>query len=178
VPSCGPSSRGVRGSLGGCIVEGEKSYCCVTTRRRNFWLCSSLRSGLHSLAARFFRLSVPGFGVGMLAGSGLPLCRLPAADLQSAFRILAIALVPTPRLVLALTSFAQANPWARSALPGPTVMFSRTLASAHGRCFSQGKARGECPTILSERYQNANETLPRQSIGFPRTRQRTKRLEK
>jgi hypothetical protein len=176
VPSCGPSSRGVRGSLAGCIMAGKKSFCCVTTRWRNFWLCSGLRSGLHSLAAHSLRLRVPGLSVGMLTGSGLPLCRLPAADLRSAFRILAVALVPSPRMVGTSTTFAQADPWARSAPSGPTVMFSRTLTSAHGRCFSQGKARGECPTILSERYQNANETLPRQSIGFPRTRQRTKRL--
>ncbi len=43
-----------------------------------------------------------------------------------------------------------------------------------GAC-SQGKARGECVTILLGRYQNANETLTRQSTRFSKTRRRTRR---
>ena len=160
MPSCGRSSRSVHGSLVDRRMEGKKSYCCVTTRQHNFRVCSGLRSGLRLLPVRFLYLSVLGFRVGMLGGSGLPLCCLPAADLRSAFQILPIVLVPTPWLVLALISFAQANPWAWATPPGPTVMFSRTLASPHGRCFSQGEARGEFLTILSERDQNGNEALP------------------
>ena len=37
VPGCGSRSQAVRGSLAGCIEEGEKNFSCVTTRRRNLW---------------------------------------------------------------------------------------------------------------------------------------------
>ncbi len=39
----------------------------------------------------------------------------------------------------------------------------------------KGKARGECWRILPGRYQNANNTLPRQSSLIPGTKQRSKR---
>jgi hypothetical protein len=80
--------------------------CRVTTRRRKFWVLNSLRRGLRLLAARFFGLGVPGFDLGVLATSGLPPRRQPAVDLPPAFRLLAIALVPTPRPVLAPTPLA------------------------------------------------------------------------
>ena len=66
VPSCGASSRGVRGSPAGRITEAKKSLCCVTTRRRNFWTLIDLWRGLGSLAARFLCLGVLGFGVRVL----------------------------------------------------------------------------------------------------------------
>ena len=106
MPDCGASSRGVRGSLAERITEGKKNFCCVTTRRRNLWIFNGLRRGLDSLAARFLCLGVPGFGKDVLAMSGLPPRRQPPADLPAAFRILAIALVPAPGLVLAPTPFA------------------------------------------------------------------------
>jgi hypothetical protein len=138
VPGYGERSRGVRGSPADRIREGKKTFCCVTTRWRKFWFLTSLGRGLGLLAARALGLGVPGFGLGGLAMFGLPSRRLPASDLPLAVRLLAGALVPTPRLVLAPTAFAQADPRAGSAPSGRTAVLSRTLTSAHGRCFSQG----------------------------------------
>ena len=103
---------------------------------------NGLGRGPGSLAARFFCLGVPGFGEGVLAMSGLPPRRQPAADLPLAFRILAVSLVPAPRLVLAPAAFAQAGPRARSAPSGETVVLSLDVAGAHGSGVSQGKALG------------------------------------
>ena len=65
---CGASSRDAHGSPADRITEWKKIFCCVTTRRRNFWTLKSLRRGLRSLSARFFGLGMPGFGFGVLAG--------------------------------------------------------------------------------------------------------------
>jgi hypothetical protein len=155
VRGCGASSPGVGSSPADHRTEGKKSFCCVTTRRRKFWALNSLRRGLRPLAARSLGLGVPGLDVGVLAMSSLPLRRLPASDLPLAVRILAVALVPPPRLVLVPTAFAEANPWARSAPSGRTAVRSRTLTNAHGRCFSQGKSSGRMshhsPRALSKR---------------------------
>jgi len=121
VPGFGPSSRGRRGSRADRIREGKKKFCCVTTRGRNLWFWNSLRCGLGLLAAHALSLGVPGFDVSVLAMFGLPLCRLPTEDLPPAFRILAVALVPRPRLILASAPFAQAIPRTRSARSGGTV---------------------------------------------------------
>jgi hypothetical protein len=121
VPGFGPSSRGGRDSRADRRGEGKKRLCCVTTRRRNLWFWNSLRCGLGPLAARALRLGVPGFDVGVLAMIGLPPCRLPTVDLPPAFRILAVALVPRPRLVLTPAPFAQADPRTRSARTGGTA---------------------------------------------------------
>ena len=190
MPGCGLRSRAVRGSLADRKEEGKKSFCCVTTRRRNLWVLNGLGRGLGPLAARAFRLGVPGFGVGVLAMFGLPPRRLPAVDLPLAFRLLAVALVPTPRLVLAPAPFAQADPRARSAPSGLRTAFSLTLAGAHGRFVSQGKARGECVSILpgaiktrtkrllaslrllreQDREQNGFRSGPEQDDCFPASR--------
>jgi hypothetical protein len=79
---------------------------CVTTRRRKLWVLNALRRGLHSLAARFLRLGVLGFDVGVLAPFRLPSCCVPAAQLAQAFRVLTVALVVTTRLVFARAPFA------------------------------------------------------------------------
>jgi hypothetical protein len=142
VPGCGMRSRGVRGSPADRITGEKKSFCCVTTRRRNLGILNGLGRGLDSLAARFLGLGVPDLGLGGLAMLGLPLCRLPLADLPQAFRLLAVALVPAPRLVLAATPFAQAGPRTRSAPSGRTARFSRTLTSAHGRCLLPRESPG------------------------------------
>jgi hypothetical protein len=134
--------RGIRGRLADRIREEKKSFCCVTTRRRNRWVRTGLRRALGTLAARFLCLGMAGFGVGILAMLGLPSRRLPAADLPPAFRILAVALVPTPRLILASTPFAQADPRPRSAPSGLTARLSLNLVCAHGRLDSQGKSSG------------------------------------
>jgi len=84
---------------------------------------------------------------------------LPAADLPQAFRVLAVALVPAPRLVLASASFAQADPRARSPRSGQTAVSVSNVKGAHGSGNSQGKARGECwshsPRALSKLEQDA-----------------------
>ena len=130
---CGASSRGVRGSLADHTREVKKRFCSVTTRKRNFWVFTDFGSGLGSLAALSLHLGVLGFAVGVLATFSLPLRRLPAADLTQAFGVLAIALVPTLRLVLASAPLVQAGPRARAALSGLGTVFSFNVVVAHGR---------------------------------------------
>jgi hypothetical protein len=159
VPRCGVSERGVRSSPADRIRGRKKSFSRVTTRRRKFRVLKSLRRGLRSLAARFLRLGVPGFDVGVLAMFGLPPRRLPAADLPLALGLLTIALVATPGLVLASTPFAEANPRARPAPSSPSVRLGCSLVSAHGRCFlpreGSGRMSNHSPRALSKREPNA-----------------------
>jgi hypothetical protein len=151
VPRCGASSRGLGGSPADCRGEGKKSFCYVTTRRRNL----RLLNGLGSLTAFSFGLGVAAFGCGIPATFGLAPCRQPAPDLPLAFRLLAVALVPTPWQVLAPAPFAETNPWARPAHSGRRAVFSRNLTSAHGRCFlpreSSGRMCNHSPRALSKR---------------------------
>jgi hypothetical protein len=141
----------------------KKNFCCVTTRRRNFWALNGLTRRLGTVTARLLSLGVAGSGLVVLAMSGLPPRRLPAADLPLALRVLAVALVPAPRAVRAPAPLAETDPRARAAPSGRSAVICRTLTGAHGRYCSQGEARGGCPTILLERHQNTKATLPRQS---------------
>jgi hypothetical protein len=154
-PGCGVRSRDVRGTPVDRITEEKKSFRCVTTRRRNLGALNGLGRGLNSLTARLFRPGMSGFGLGGLAMLGLPPCRLPLADLPETFRVLAIALVPAPRLVLAAASLAQAGAQARSTPSGRTATFSRSLTSAHGRCLlpreSSGRMLSHPPRARSRR---------------------------
>ena len=143
-PGYGPSSGAVYGTLAGRIRESKKNFCCVTTRRRNLGVFRCLRRGFGTLAAHEFSLRVLGFGRGVLSSPGLPPRRLPAADLPLAFGILAVPLVPTPRLVLPSAAFAQAVPRARSSRTGTAGALWFIVAKAHGSDISQGTARGEC----------------------------------
>jgi hypothetical protein len=149
----------VHDSLADRIRAGKKSFCCVTTRRRNLWFLSSLGRGLGALAAHALCLGVPRFDLGVLAMFGLPSCRLPATDLPLTLRLLAVALVPTPRLVLVRASFAQTHPRARPATPGQTAAFALNVVDAHGRVLSQGKSSGRTchrsPRALSKRESDA-----------------------
>ena len=158
VLGCGPRSQEVRGNLADCRAGAKKRFGCVTTRRRNFGVFSGLGHKADSLTALLLCLSVLGSDVSILATFSLTPCRLPATDVSQALWLLTVALVPASRLVLATAPFTQAASDARSARSGPPAMISRTLASAHGRSCSQGKARGECANTLSERDQNTNET--------------------
>ena len=83
-----------------------------------------------------------GLGEGVLAMLGLPPCRLPAANLPVAFGFLAVALVPTLRLVPTPASFAQADPQTRSASSGLRAVLSLNVMGAHGRVSSHGKSSG------------------------------------
>jgi hypothetical protein len=131
--------------------KAEKKFCCVTTRRRKFWALSDLRRGLGPLAARSLCQGVLGFsvGVGVLATFSLPLRRQPAADLPQAFRILAVSLVPTPRLVLAFAPFVQAGPRAGAALSGLGTVLSFNVVVAHGRFDLPRERPGENVTAFS-----------------------------
>jgi hypothetical protein len=100
-----------------------KKFCCVTTRRRRFWILSSLGRGFGPVAARALGLGVAGFGLGGLAMSGLPSRRQPAPDLALTFGLLAVALIPASRQVLATAPFAQADPRAWSPSSGGRAVF-------------------------------------------------------
>jgi hypothetical protein len=147
--------------------EGKKSFCCVTTRRRNLQLLNGLGHSLGPLTALALCLGVPSFGVSLLAMFGLPPRCLPAADLPPAFRLLAVALVPTPRLVLAAAPFAQAAPWARSPPSGRAVRLSLIVEGAHGRFDLPREKLGEDVSAFSSGvFKNANKTVTRQSKAF------------
>jgi hypothetical protein len=132
VPGCGARSRGVRGIPAGCITEGKKTFCCVTMRRRKFRRLIRLGRGLGLVTALSLRSGVLGLGVVTLATFRLPLRRQPAADFSQAFRILAVSLVPTPRLVLAPAIFVEAGPRARATLSGLATVLSINVVVAHG----------------------------------------------
>lgn len=133
---------------------GAKGLRCVTTRRRNCRFINGLSCAFGALAARFLGLGVLGFAGRTLTPFGLSPCRLPAADEPLAFRIPAVPLVPTARLITAPAPLAQADAAAWPAPTGQTAVCSLNVGGAHGRAFSQGKARGECVNILPGRYPN------------------------
>ena len=171
-PGCGSSSAAVHGTPAGRTRESKKNFCCVTTRRRNLGVLRGLGRGFGALAARALSLCVLSFGCGIQAASGLPLRRLPAADLPLAFQILAVTLVPTPRLVLPSAAFAQANPHPRAASTGTTTALWFIVAGAHGSAISQGTARGERTTVLPGRFSKPGTRQPFASLYAPKaTRQ-------
>ncbi len=141
-PGCVARSRGVRNSLADRIWGEKKNFCCVTTRGRNFWVRNGLGRDFGSLPALLFGLGMLLLDAGLLATFSLAASCLPAADLTQAFRVLAIALVPAPRLILASASFAQAGPRTRSPHSGQTAVPLGNVKGAHGRCNSQGKSSG------------------------------------
>ena len=132
----------------------QNNFCCVTTRRRNFGLlrCWWRREG--ALTARTLRRGVLGFGRSVVASSRLPPRRLPAADLPLAFGVLAVTLVPTPRLVLVPTAFAQADPRPRSSRTGTAAAGWSTMMAAHGSVDlprdSPGGTRSRSPRAFIE----------------------------
>jgi hypothetical protein len=141
-PGYGPRLRVVRDILADRIKEGKKSFSCVTTRRRNLRFLAKLRRLLHPLAVRALSLSMPGSCRCVLAMPGLPSGCLPAADLPPTLRLLTVALVPTPRVILPPALFAQAGPRARSAPSGLRTGLSLNVMGAHGRICSQGRSSG------------------------------------
>ena len=128
------------------VAQGSrrKNFCCVTTRRRNLRRLRRLWRRGGALTAHTFGLGVLGFGRLVLASFGLPLRRLPTPHQPQAFGILAVMLVPTPRLVLASTAFAQADAHPRSSATAVWLI----MTTAHGSSFSQGTARGERANVL------------------------------
>jgi hypothetical protein len=126
----------------------RKNFCCVTTRRRTFWLVQWLRRRWDTPTARPLCLGVLGFDRLVLAPSGLPPRRLPTPDQTQAVGVLAVTLAPTPRLVAAATAFAQADPRPRSSRTATLVAVWLIMTAAHGSAFSQGSARGERAIVL------------------------------
>jgi hypothetical protein len=147
-PDCGSTRPVVHSTPADRRTESKKNFCRVTTRRRNLVIVRRLGRGLGSLAAHALSLSVLGLNLGVLTASGLSPRRLPAADFALAFGILAVALVPAPRQVLAPAPFAQAEPRAWSSYSGTTAVLWFTVVAAHGSVISQGTARGERANVL------------------------------
>ena len=133
MPGCEVRSRAVRNSPADRIREGKKRFCCVTTRGRKFRFLNILRHGLGLLTARFLCLGMLGFGGGGLATFRLSPRRQPAVDLAPAFRVLAVTLVPTSRVVLATALFVDAGSLARAARSGFGTVFFFNVVVAHGR---------------------------------------------
>lgn len=100
-----------------------------------------------------------GFGGLVLAPFGLPLRRLPTPHQPQAFGILAVTLIPTPRLVLASTAFAQADARPRSSATAVWLI----MTTAHGSVFSPGTVRGERVNVLLGRLSKSRSQtiLPR-----------------
>ena len=109
----------------------RKNSCCVTTRRPNLRRLRRLWRRRDALTARTFGLGVLGFGRIVLPSFGLPLRRLPTPHQPQAFGILAVMLIPTPRLVLASTAFAQADSRPRSSATTDWLI----MTTAHGTTF-------------------------------------------
>jgi hypothetical protein len=126
----------------------QKRFCCVTTRCHNLGVGGRLRRRWGTLPARTLGLGVLGFDLLILTPSSLTPRRLPALHLPSAFGLLAVTLVPTPRLVSAPATFAQADPRTRSTATGTAAALWFTMVATHGSAFSQGTARGERTTVL------------------------------
>ena len=188
VLGCGVRSRGVRDNPADRTRERKKKFCCVTTRRRNLWVFNSLGRSLGPLTALVLGLGMPGLGLVSLAVLGLPLRRLPAADLSPAFRLLAISLVPAPRLVLTAAPFAHAAPWARSASSGRAMRarstssgramkLSLNVESAHGRLDLPREKLGENVSAFSSGdFKTQTRRLPARLRSSGRRRQRRKRI--
>jgi hypothetical protein len=123
-------------------------------------------------------LGVLGFGRIILTPSGLTPRRLPALHLSAAVGLLAVALVPTPRLVSAAAAFAQAEPRTRSTTPGTAGAFWLSMVAAHGSAFSQGTARGERVIVLLGRLSNRESKGPWQVYFREETRQGRRHVEK
>jgi hypothetical protein len=172
---CAARSWGVRSSLADRIWGKGNKICCVTTRGRNFGILNGLGRDFGSLPALLLGPGMLHFDAVILTTFRLAASCLPAVDLPQAFRVLAVALVPAPRLVLASASFAQADPRARSPRSGQTAVSLRNVKGAHGRCFlpreSSGRMLPHSPRALSKLEQDACC----QSIVFSRTRPRDKR---
>ena len=159
VPGCVVRSHAVRSSPADRIREGEKNFCCVTTRRRKFRFLNILGHGLGLLTACFLCLGMLSFGGVGLAAFSLSPRRQPAVDLSQAFRVLTVALVPTSRVVLATALFVDAGSLARTARSGFGTAFFFNVVVAHGRFGlpreSSGRMRQHSPRALSKLEQDA-----------------------
>ncbi len=159
VPDCGCTLWVVHGILAARRGGGKKRFCCVTTRCRNLCTLTTLGRGFGVRAAHALSLGVPCLDLGRLAVFGLSPRRLPAAYLTAAFRVLTIALIPSPGQVPTPAPFAQAVPRARSPRSSPTAVLPLNLIAAQGRPISRGRSLGRVshhpPRALSRRAQDS-----------------------
>ena len=122
---------------------------------------------------------MPGFDRIVLTPFGLPPRREPASDQGHALWVLAVTLVPAPRLVLTATAFAQAYPHPRSSRAGTLAAVWAIMTGAHGSAISQGTVRGERAIVLLGRFSQPGSgrcsSLPCCHAGM---RQGSRRLEK
>jgi hypothetical protein len=117
----------------------------VTTRRRNFRVLNGLERDFGLLPALPLGLGMLGLDAVVLATLRLAAGRLPAADLPQAFRGLAVALVPTSRVVLAIALFVDAGSLARAARSGFETAFFFNVVVAHGRFNLPRESSGRMP---------------------------------
>ena len=101
------------------------------------------------------RGGVLGFGRLVEAALGLPPGRLPAADGAQTDGVLAVALVPAPRLKRVATALAQTEARPQAAWPGVAAALGLIMRAAHGSAVSQGTARGERGNVLLGRLSAA-----------------------
>ena len=125
----------------------QNNFCCVTTRRRNLRGFRHLQRRWRTPTARTFRLGMLAFGRLFLTPSCLPSRRLPAPHPTQTFGILAVTLVPTPRLVGPFTTFAQATPRPRSSRPGLTAALWIIMTVAHGSVIPKGQSGENASTF-------------------------------
>jgi hypothetical protein len=144
------------------VAQGrrQQNFCCVTTRRRNLGDLRCLRRRWDAATARTLLRGVLGFGRIVLTPLGLPPRRLPAPPHAQAFGVLAVTLVPTPRLVPAATAFAQAEPRPRPSRTGTAAAVWLIMTTAHGSAISQGTARGERAIVLLGRLSKPGSRRP------------------
>lgn len=157
-PGYGVSLEAVHGTLDGGTMVSEKNFCRVTTLRRKLGVLGRLWRSLDPLTAHSFGLGVRGFGGGITASSGLAVCRLPAANLTLAFRILTVPLVPATRLIPGTATLPQTETHPRSTRSGIPGTRSGTvgtveviLGRVHGSATSERIVRGERVTVLPGR---------------------------
>jgi hypothetical protein len=176
-PDYGAMPRGADSSLADRRPEGEKNFCRVTTRGGNFSTVNDLGHSLGSLTALFLCLSVARSRHGVLAMRGLASRRLPTTHLPLAVWIVTVTLVPTRRQILTSAPLTQASPQSRSTRSRRAPALSFNVRGTHGSCNSQGESPRRMHLFSSGADQHAHKTLTRQSLLFPGTRQRSKRLQ-
>ena len=168
--------QAVGGSLAGRTREGEKSFCCVTTRRRNLWTFNGLGCSLGPLTALAFCLGMPDFGLGILAVFGLPPAPPATGGLGGD--------IPAPGSIAGSNAAAGTHGHtlcAGSAVDAVGVFWPGIEAFAYrGECprearSPKGNARGECDSILLGQFQDANKMITRQTkvFGAKKTKKKT-----
>ena len=133
-PGCEPKAAAAHDIQAACKRDRKKTFCRVTTRGRKHWTGRWLGRGLGPLAARPLRGGVLRLHLGRLAALRLPPASLPATKKTSALRVLAVALVPTLRLVPPTATLAKANARARLPPAGLRTCYGSRLSGAHGSC--------------------------------------------